>query len=119
METNLQELTAIKDAVTKAKESKANKTLRQEAEAYYGDYQDRQEDEESQGNISAHIMLPATRSMARRTKDIRKRPSNTTPESPHEQQSSKEGITPAISEGRIKWKRIPREPIPQLSDVNL
>jgi hypothetical protein len=101
MEANLQELTAIKDAVTKAKESKANKTLRQEAETYYGDYQERQEDEESQGNISAHIMLPSTRSMAKRTKNVKKRPSNTTPESSHEQQSSKEDITPVISEGRI------------------
>jgi hypothetical protein len=35
METNLQELTTIKEAVTKAKDSKTNKALRQEAEAYY------------------------------------------------------------------------------------
>jgi hypothetical protein len=119
MEANLQDLTAIKDAVTKAKESKANKTLRQEAETYHGDYQNRQEDEESQGNISAHIMLPSTRSMAKHTKNVKKRPSNTTTESSHEQHSSKEDITPVISEGRIKWKRIPREPIPQLSDINL
>jgi hypothetical protein len=28
-------------------------------------------------------------------------------------------ITPVVSEGRIKWNRIPREPIPQLSDINL
>jgi hypothetical protein len=37
----------------------------------------------------------------------------------HEQQSTKEDITPVVSEGRIKWKRIPRDPIPQLSDINL
>jgi hypothetical protein len=47
MEANLQELTAIKDAVTKAKDSKTNKTLRREAEAYYyGNYQDNQDDDE-------------------------------------------------------------------------
>ncbi len=40
MEANLQ-LTTIKEAVSKAKDSKANKALRQEAEAsYYGNYQD-------------------------------------------------------------------------------
>jgi hypothetical protein len=61
----------------------------------------------------------ATRSMARRKKDIKKRPSNTSPEGSHEQQSSKEDVAPVISEGRIKWKRVPREPIPQLSDINL
>jgi hypothetical protein len=64
-------------------------------------------------------MLPSTRSMARLTKNVKKRPSNTTSESSHKQQSSKEDVTPVISEGRIKWKRIPREPIPQLSDINL
>ena len=29
-----------------------------------------------------------------------------------------EGIQPVIHEGRIKWKRVPREPIPELSDIN-
>jgi hypothetical protein len=35
MEANLQELTTIKEAVTKAKDSKTNKALRQEADACY------------------------------------------------------------------------------------
>jgi hypothetical protein len=64
-------------------------------------------------------MLPSTRSMTKRTKNIKKRSSSTTPKSTHEQQSTKEDITPVVSEGRIKWKRIPRDPIPQLSDINL
>jgi hypothetical protein len=57
--------------------------------------------------------------MAKRTKNIKKRSSNTTQEESHEQQSAKEDITPVVSEGRIKWKRLPREPISQLSDINL
>jgi hypothetical protein len=121
METNLQELTTIKEVVTKAKDSKTNKVLRQEAEAYYyGNYQDHQDDDKNQEDISTHIMLPATWSMAKRTKDIKKRTSSTAPKSSHEQQSAtKEDITPGISEGRVKWKRVPREPIPQLLDINL
>jgi hypothetical protein len=113
-------LTSVKEAVTKAKESKTNKVLRQEMEAYYhGNFQDHQGDDINQEDVSTHIMLPSTRSMAKFTKNVKKRSSNATLESSHEQQSSKENITPVISEGRIKWKRIPREPIPQLSDINL
>jgi hypothetical protein len=119
METNLQELTTIKEVVAKAKDSKTNKALRQEAEAYYYDnYQDRQDDDENQEDISTHIMLPSTRSMAKRTKNIKNQSSSTSQESSHEQQVIKEDITPVVSEGRIKWKRLPREPIPQLSDIN-
>ncbi len=120
METNLQELTTVKEAVTKAKESKTNKVLRQETEAYYyGNFQDHQDDDMNQDDVSTHSMLPSTRSMAKHTKNVKKRSSNATPESSHEQQSFKEDTTPVISEGRVKWKRVPREPIPQLSDVNL
>ncbi len=28
------------------------------------------------------------------------------------------GIQPVIHDGRIKWKRVPKEPIPELSDIN-
>ncbi len=48
METNLQELTSIKEVVAKAKDFKTNKALRRETEAYYyGNYQDRQDDDET------------------------------------------------------------------------
>jgi hypothetical protein len=120
METNLQELTAVKEAVTKAKESKSNKAPRQEMEAYYyGNIQDRQDDDIHQEDASTHIMLPSTRSMAKRTKGVKKRSSESAREGSYEHQPSKEDITPVISEGRVKWKRMPREPIPQLSDLNL
>jgi hypothetical protein len=120
METNLQELATIKEAVSKAKSSKVNKTLREEAEVHhYEDHQNHQEGDENQENIFTHIMLPSTRSMAKRTKNNKGRSSGTIPEGSNQQQSGKEEITPVISEDRIKWKRIPREPIPQLSDINL
>jgi hypothetical protein len=120
METNLQELTSVKEAVTKAKESKTNKVLRHETEAYYyGNFQEHQDDDMNQEDASTHIMLPSTRSMAKHTKNVKKRSSNATLENSHGQQSSNEDNTPVISEGRIKWKRTPREPIPQLSDINL
>ncbi len=110
METNLQELTTVKEAVTREKESKTNKVLRQETEAYYyGNFQDHQDDDMNQEDVSTRIMLPSTRSMARQTKSVKKRSSNATPESSHGRQSSKEDNTPVVSEGRIKWKRIPRD----------
>jgi hypothetical protein len=85
MEENLQELTTIKGAVTKAKDSKTNKALRREAEAYYyGNYQDQQYSDENQKDVSTRIMLPSTRSMAKRTKDIEKRSSNKAPRDSHE-----------------------------------
>ncbi len=58
MESNLQELTTIKEAVLKAKGSKVNKALREEAGSYYnGDHQDHQKHCESKENIFTHIML--------------------------------------------------------------
>jgi hypothetical protein len=81
---------------------------------------------------SSEIMLPATRSMAK------SKPSDNKAEhagnkryksrgrSTKESESGKsevirtlgENIQPVIHEGRIKWKRVPREPIPELSDIN-
>jgi hypothetical protein len=120
MESNLQELATIKEAVSKAKQSKVNKTLREETESYYyDDHLDQQKHDESQENIFTNIMLPSIRSMAKRTKNFKKRSSDTTPNGKDQQPSSKEDSIPVINEGRIKWKRIPREPIPQLSDINL
>jgi hypothetical protein len=119
MEANLQELTIVKEAVLKAKGSKVNKVLREEAESYYHDDNLRNQDDEGQGNIFTHIMLPSTRSMAKRTKRFKGRSSGTTPNGEDQRPSGKEDSVPVISEGRIKWKRIPREPIPQLSNINL
>ena len=81
---------------------------------------------------SSEIMLPATRSMAKS-----KLSNNKEERSGHKRNKSKprtlkhsmtdksqviqtlgEGIQPVIHEGRIKWKRVPREPIPELSDIS-
>ncbi len=118
MEANLQDLTIIKEAVLKAKGSKVNKILREESESYYYDDLFNQGDE-GQENIFTHIMLPSTRSMAKRTKHSKGRSSGTTPIGENQQALVKEDSIPVINEGRIKWKRVPREPIPQLSDINL
>jgi hypothetical protein len=118
MEANLQELTIVKEAVLKAKGSKVNKVLREEAESYYHDDHLSNQDDEGQENIFTHIMLPSTRSMAKRTNNFKGRSSGTMPNGEDQPPSGKEDSIPVISEGRIKWKRIPREPIPQLSDIN-
>jgi hypothetical protein len=120
MKSNLQELTTIKEAVLKAKGSKVNKALREEAESYYyNDHLGHQKHDESQENIFTHIMLQSTRSMAKRTKNFMGCSSGTKPHGEDQQPSGKEDSILVISKGRIKWKRIPREPIPQLSDINL
>ncbi len=123
MEANLQELTIVKEAVLKvfffARGSKVNKVIREAAESYYHDDNLSDQDDEGQENIFTHIMLPSTRSMAKRTKNFKGRSSGTMPNSEDQTPSGKEDSIPVISEGRIKWKRIPREPIPQLSDINL
>jgi hypothetical protein len=119
MDANLQELTIFKEAVLKAKGSKVNKVLREEAESYYHDDDPLDQDDEVQENIFTHIMLPSTRLMAKRTKHFKGRSSGTTLNGEDQQTFVKEDSIPVINEGRIKWKRIPREPIPQLSDINL
>jgi hypothetical protein len=79
MEANLQDLTIIKEAVLKAKGSKVNKMLREESESYYHDDDLLNQGDEGQENIFTHIMLPSTRSMAKRTKHSKGRSSGTTP----------------------------------------
>ena len=78
MEANLQELTIVKEAVLKAKGSKVNKVLRDEAESYHHDDDLLHQDDEGQGSILTHIVLPSTRSMAKRTKHFKRRSSVTT-----------------------------------------
>jgi hypothetical protein len=119
MELNLQELTIIKEVVSKAKSSKVNKLLREEAAYQY--YEDQPIQQKGGGNkesIFTHIMLPSTRSMAKRTKRNKGHASSTSVADSNPQETGKGDIRPVISEGRRKWKRIPREPIPQLSDIS-
>jgi hypothetical protein len=56
MEENLHEITAIRESVFKAKNSKVNKTLK-------SDTAQKHTDQESNENILTHIMLPTTRAM--------------------------------------------------------
>ncbi len=119
MEANLQDLTILKEAVLKAKGSKVNKVLREESESYCHDVDPLNQGDEGQENIFTHIMLPSTRAMAKRTKHSKGRSTGTTPNGEDQQAIVKEDSIPVINEGRIKWKRVPREPVPQLSDINL
>jgi hypothetical protein len=57
MEENLHEITAIRESVSKARNSKVNKTLK-------SDTAQKRTDQESDKNILTHIMLPITRAMA-------------------------------------------------------
>jgi hypothetical protein len=62
MEANLHEITAMREAVSKAKNSKVNKTLKS----------DTVREHPNQGNdegILTHIMLPTTRAMAKQPID--------------------------------------------------
>ena len=170
MESNLIEVTTVKEAVEKARRSKANKTIAslfQEDTAFFstpfgghpkvaepsitnaGDAVTSQMTSPSDVMLvsaplerpskgvksvleSSEIMLPATRSMAKS-----KLNNNNEEHSGHKKYKSKfrtqkdsvedksqviqtlgEGIQPVIHEGRIKWKRVPREPIPELSDIS-
>jgi hypothetical protein len=65
METNLQELADIKE---KAKNTKVNKVLRQETVQHHAhSFQSNPCGTEGNDSILAHIMLPSTRSMVKRT----------------------------------------------------
>jgi hypothetical protein len=115
VETNMQEIVNVEAAVTKARNSKVNIALRQEAENLYATSLNT---EESQA-VLTNVMLPATRAMNKRTKGTGNSVSNSTADD-----SSLEGIPfgdrrPIITNGTLKWKRIPREPIPRISDFKL
>ncbi len=111
----MQEIINVEAAVTKARNSKVNIALRQEAETFHVTSLNT---EESQV-VLTNVMLPATRAMNKRTKGTGKSISNSTSDD-----SSIDGVPfgdrgPIITDGTLKWKRIPREPIPRISDFKL
>jgi hypothetical protein len=120
MEANLHEMTDVNAAVTKARNSKVNISLRQEADPLIAEsFQITSLNTEESQPVLTNIMLPATRAMNKRVKPNGKGVSNSTVTD-----LSIEGIPlgdrrPVITEGTLKWKRIPREPIPSISDFNL
>jgi hypothetical protein len=120
VEANVQEMSDVKAAVTKARSSKVNISLRQEADQLHAEsFQAISPDTEVSQTVLTNIMLPATRAMNKRAKSTEKSVSNSTAND-----SSIEGIPfgdrrPIITEGTLKWKRIPREPIPRISDFKL
>jgi hypothetical protein len=117
MEENLHEMTSIRESVAKERNSKAKKTLRPDTIQLPPDPQ-------SEENILTHIMLPTTRAMASQrinstTMPIQKRRAiHKSIEKVHEKHGNHSKDQPAIKPGGIKWKRIPREPIPQLSEIS-
>ena len=74
VEANMQEMTEVEAAVTKARNSKVNIVLRQKAETFHATSLNT---EESQA-VLTNIMLPATRAMNKRTKSTGKSVSNST-----------------------------------------
>jgi hypothetical protein len=106
--------------VTKARNSKVNISLRQDADPLIAEsFQITSLNTEESQPVLTIIMLPATRAMNKRAKPNGKGVSNSTVTD-----SSIEGISlgdrrPVITEGTLKWKRIPREPIPSISDFKL
>ncbi len=106
--------------MTKAKNSKVNISLRQETDQLHVEsFQVTSKNTEECQSVLTNIMLPATRAMNKRAKSNGKGVSSYTPND-----SSIENIPfgdrkPVITEGTLKWKRIPREPIPRISDFNL
>ncbi len=104
----MQEMTDVEAAVTKARNSKVNIALRQEADQLHAEsfHTTSPNTEESQA-VLINIMLPATRAMSKRAKSTEKSVSNSTADD-----SSIEGIPfgdrrPIITNGTLKWKRIP------------
>ncbi len=81
---------------------------------------------------SSEIMLPTTRAMAKpklrtykgehagiKRSKLKKRSAQEPASNKSEViQTLGGGIQPVIHDGRIKWKRVPKEPIPELNDIN-
>jgi hypothetical protein len=111
MEENLHEITAIRESLFKARNSKVNKTLK-------SDTAQKHTDQESDENILTHIMLPTTRAIARQQINstmipLRKRRTiyNSVDKS-HEDGGDHHKDRSTLELSRIKWKRILKEPIP-------
>ncbi len=120
VEANMQEMTEVQAAVIKARNSNVNIALRQEADQLHAEsfHATSLNTEKSQA-VLTNVLLPATRAMNKRAKSTEKRVSNSSADD-----SSIEGIPfgdrrPIITDSTLKWKRIPREPIPRISDFKL
>jgi hypothetical protein len=117
MEENLHEMASIRESVAKERSSKANKTLKQDTIQLHPDQQNEE-------RILTHIMLPTTRAMASQRVDSTTMPSRKrravrkSINKVHEEREDHSKDQPTIKPGGIKWKRIPKEPIPQLSEIS-
>ncbi len=107
------------EAVSKAGNSKVNKILKS----------DTVREHPNQGNdesILTHIMLPTNRAMAKQPIESKSIPlkrgtHRTIHKSTHQLDEDIGGHhedRSTFEHSRIKWKRIPREPIPQLSEIS-
>ena len=117
MEENLQEMTSVRESVAKERNSKANKTSKPDTTQAPPDLQ-------SEENILTHIMLPTTRAMASQRINSTTMPSkkrraiHKSIEKVHGDRENRSKDQSTIKPGGIKWTRILREPIPQLSEIS-
>jgi hypothetical protein len=108
----------IKAAVTKAKNSKVNKSLRQETDQIHAEvfHSKSMDMEENNAILLTNIIVLSTRSMNKSTKSNERRVSSSTANDSSIEKISLGDRQSVITEGTLKWKIIPREPISCISD---